>query len=578
MSQANPAAPKRFSQVPAWVMSALLLTVAYSLLGLTFTTQLSHASIMQRCVLVNPNMARIWSVGNVEIGMAYLGVFGAMLWYFVRIFGNNRAHLTDLALASLYLLCSFTLDFVCVQHLEPFPALLIGDAIVMTFTVIVSRQLWFQRLLGVFVPIIFLTCGIGHLLEGLSYWHQTYTLNVPWTMVTADIGFAVLVNSARFPAFIRGQDVVEDLAAAQARADSYQAQVIALNQAQTALRESEERFRTTFEHAAIGIAHVALDGRWLRVNPKLCEIVGYTREELLARTFQEITYPEDLETDLELLRRLLADEIPTYTLEKRYLHQQGHLIWINLTVTLMRDAAGKPDYCIAIIEDISERKRAAAEIETLNHRLRRAMAETHHRIKNNLQVISALVDLQLTPEIQSVPAEQLKRIGSHVGTLAVVHDILTQVAKKAGDAQVVPAKTVLDKLIAALREINPQNRIIARIEDIEVSMQQGTAISLAVNELVSNAVKYGKGDIEVSLLLRDSEVVLEVCNEGPGFPSGFSRQADGNIGLELVENLATWDLRGQIEYDNPADGRARVRITFPLVERSSLNAPAAMAS
>jgi anti-sigma regulatory factor (Ser/Thr protein kinase) len=92
----------------------------------------------------------------------------------------------------------------------------------MTFTAFVSRQLWFQRLLGVFVPLVFLTCSFGHLMEGLSFWKLTYPINVPWTMVTGDVGFAVLVNAARFPAFIRGQDLVSELDAVKAEAAARQ--------------------------------------------------------------------------------------------------------------------------------------------------------------------------------------------------------------------------------------------------------------------------------------------------------------------------------------------------------------------
>ncbi|MFL6229983.1 MAG: ABC transporter substrate binding protein [Pyrinomonadaceae bacterium] len=125
------------------------------------------------------------------------------------------------------------------------------------------------------------------------------------------------------------------------------------------LRESEKRFRATFEQAAVGMAHVALDGRWLMVNQKLCDIVGYSRAELLTKSFQEITYPEDLDTDLEQHRRLLAGEIETSSLEKRYVRKDGSLVWINLTISLMRSKTStKPLYFINVIEDISPRKRA----------------------------------------------------------------------------------------------------------------------------------------------------------------------------------------------------------------------------
>ncbi len=193
-----------------WIFSVGLLAAMYSLLFLSTHAHFSSMELMQRCVLMDPKLSRIWSVANVEVGVAYFGVFGAMTYYFVKIRHAQSAHITDLGLALLYLAGSFLLDWFCVKLLSPFPALLVGDAIVMTFTLLVSREIWFQRLLGVFVPIIFLTCGLGHLLEGMSYWHLTYTTNVPWSMVTADIGFAVLVNSARFPSFIRGADVQKE--------------------------------------------------------------------------------------------------------------------------------------------------------------------------------------------------------------------------------------------------------------------------------------------------------------------------------------------------------------------------------
>ena len=141
------------------------------------------------------------------------------------------------------------------------------------------------------------------------------------------------------------------------------------------LRESEERFRVTFEHAAIGAAQVAIDGRWLRVNRRLCEIVGYGQEELLSLTFQDITHPDDLEEDLERARRMLAGELGTYTMEKRYLKKGGVPVWVNLTVSLVRDASGEPDYFIAVIEDISERKQAEEERDLLLVREQLARAE-----------------------------------------------------------------------------------------------------------------------------------------------------------------------------------------------------------
>lgn len=134
------------------------------------------------------------------------------------------------------------------------------------------------------------------------------------------------------------------------------------HQAAADLQASEELFRVTFERAPVGIAHVSLNGHWLRVNSRYCAITGYTYAELLGGTFQEITYPDDLATDLACLERLLAGEIDFYELEKRYIRKDNSLVWVNLTVSLVRDRTGMPDYLIAVVEDISRRKQAEEEL------------------------------------------------------------------------------------------------------------------------------------------------------------------------------------------------------------------------
>ncbi len=122
------------------------------------------------------------------------------------------------------------------------------------------------------------------------------------------------------------------------------------------IQQSEAQFRNTFEQAAMGIAHVSTDGKWLKVNQKLCQIIGYTPEELSQKTFQDITHPDDLSNDLKYVARILAGEIATYSIEKRYICKNGIYIWINLTVSLVKKSNGEPDYFISVIEDISDRK------------------------------------------------------------------------------------------------------------------------------------------------------------------------------------------------------------------------------
>ena len=138
---------------------------------------------------------------------------------------------------------------------------------------------------------------------------------------------------------------------------------LARKRAEQALQENEEINRATFDQAAVGIAHVGTEGRWLRVNDKLCSIVGYPREELLHLTFQEITHPDDLENDLGYVRQVLSGEIKTYSMEKRYFRKDRSIVWANLTVSLARTIAGEPRYFISVVEDITERKEAEERLE-----------------------------------------------------------------------------------------------------------------------------------------------------------------------------------------------------------------------
>jgi PAS domain S-box-containing protein len=139
--------------------------------------------------------------------------------------------------------------------------------------------------------------------------------------------------------------------------------------AESALRESEERFSGAFHHAPIGVALVAPDGHWLKVNRALCQLLGYSEAELLARTFQELTHPDDLAASLEFVRQALAGGIPGYQMEKRYIHKDGQFITILLSVSLVRDDAGQPLYFISQIQDITERKQAELMLSRTNRAL-----------------------------------------------------------------------------------------------------------------------------------------------------------------------------------------------------------------
>ncbi len=154
--------------------------------------------------------------------------------------------------------------------------------------------------------------------------------------------------------------------------------------AEAQLYESEQRYRKMLENAAVGIARVALDGHWLEVNQRLCAILGYGPDELLEHTFQDLTYPDDLATDLAHVEQLVRGEIVSYKMEKRYFRKDGEIVWAMLSVTLVRDAEEVPQYFVSIVEDISARKSAEEALS--------ASEELFHTLADNMSQLARMAD------------------------------------------------------------------------------------------------------------------------------------------------------------------------------------------
>lgn len=185
-----------------------------------------------------------------------------------------------------------------------------------------------------------------------------HLIDVPVIMLTARVDEALRLELLRLGVqeYLNKPFVVDELRARINRLLTERQRV------QEQLRESEVRFQVIFEQAAVGIGIVSLEGRWLRVNQKFCDLVGYRHDELTFLTFQAITYAEDLDADLSYVQRTLADEISTYSLEKRYICKDNSLIWVSLTVSLVRKQDRTPDYFITIIQDIQSRKEIEANL------------------------------------------------------------------------------------------------------------------------------------------------------------------------------------------------------------------------
>jgi len=258
-------------------------------------------------------------------------------------------------------------------------------------------------------------------------------------------------------------------------------------QAQEALRESQERFSTAFEHAPMGMALVSLDGRWLQVNRALCDLLGYSEAELLARTFQDITHPEDLEASLENKRKLLAGGIRSCHLEKRYLHARGSPVTTLLNVSLVRDSQGRPRHFIAQIQDLTEHKRLEAQLfqsqkmETVG-RLAGGIA---HEFNSLMTAIIGQSELLLG----DLPAE-----GPLVTSATEIRQAAGQAARLTQQLLAYGRRQVLQP------EILDLNHVLAGMDDI-LPRLMGTDVAVRIIPAAApKAVKADAGQIEQVIL------------------------------------------------------------------------------
>ena len=318
---------------------------------------------------------------------------------------------------------------------------------------------------------------------------------------------------------------------------------------------SEERYRSIFELAAVGIAHVSLEGRFVRLNQRFCEIVGYTSGEMLRLTFQDITHPDDLAADLKLVGRTLAGEIDNYSMEKRYFRKDGSIVWINLTVSLARDEKGEPLHFISVIEDMTRRKRAEVALKSSLEEKDVLLREVHHRVKNNMQVISSLLNLQArtieSPQLQKMFQESQSRVRA----MAMIHEILYE----SGDLSGIDLDGYVTKLANSLIRIYGADanniRLDVDAEEITLGIDETVPCGLVLNELLSNSLKYAFPDGRPGVIkirahsTEDGEVVLRVSDDGVGMPADLDIRATESMGMSLVVGLVENQLGGRLELD-----------------------------
>lgn len=332
--------------------------------------------------------------------------------------------------------------------------------------------------------------------------------------------------------------------------------------AEAALKESELRFRSTFENAAVGMAHIALSGRWLRVNERLLEILGYGRADLVQMTFQDITHPDDLKNDLEMLQRLRDGVIDSYTLQKRYYGKGGAPVWVETTISMQERLGQAEPYFISIIEDITNRKQA-------EQRQRLLLAELNHRVKNTLAMIQSIANQTLRQS--SNPRAFVTSFTGRIQSLSGAHDLLTQQTWDGADL------TDLLRTQVGLNGTIEPVRMKLTGPSVLLPPQLALNLALVIHELATNAVQFGAfaneaGKVSVNWSVVDKLTAGETAGEKrlkivwteSGGPPVHSPRKCG-FGTVILDRGLKQGLGGMYDLDWKPDGlAARIEIPLPV--------------
>ena len=311
-----------------------------------------------------------------------------------------------------------------------------------------------------------------------------------------------------------------------------------------ALREAQERFRSAFDNAPIGVAIVDLDGRFLQVNRSLCEILGYPEENLLATTFQEITHPDDVEASMEHVRRAMRDEVGSYSLEKRYLAAGGHPVWVSLSVSLVRDADGEPLYFVDQIEDITERKLAERELARRAEELAHANAELEqfsysvsHDLRAPLRSIDGFSQILLEDYAERLDEEgraylgRVRAASQHMGHLMDDLLDLSRVSRRPLRTGRVDLSALALDIVEELKRSQPDREAEFIVERGLEAEGDARLLAVALENLLGNAWKFTSkrpaAKIEFGSISEDETRVYYVRDDGAGFDAAYADRLFG---------------------------------------------------
>lgn len=296
------------------------------------------------------------------------------------------------------------------------------------------------------------------------------------------------------------------------------------------LRFSEEKYRRLFEGSPIGIALVSPDYRMAETNPAFCRMLGYSTEEMAGKTFPDITHPEDRDTDLSQAGKLFSGEIPSYSMEKRYIRKDGSTFWIKLHGSVVRDRDNHPMYGLGMVEDIDKTKRA--ETIRLAHEAAQKNAlvrEVHHRIKNHLQGVVGLLRRQRKE--QNPCNAILEETIAQINTVAMVHGLQGKTLGE--EIDLLEMITAISCSVNDLIHSSFSTRISSALEfSLAISRDESVPLALALNELLVNARKFGTGPVDIELTGSRETATLRIIN-----PIREPPQAIRASGLELVKAL-----------------------------------------